>query len=60
MEFKILCIFLSTGKTFTFKDIKIVSDNETILSFDYSAMSDGLKKRGIFLKSNIAGWSVTK
>lgn len=59
MKFKILCIFCPTGRTFTFRNVEIVSDNETVLEFTYSAMSDGFKKRGIFLKNNIVGWSLT-
>jgi hypothetical protein len=58
MSIKTLCIFLPTGKTFTFKNIELIFDSESVLVFDYVAMDDGLKKRGIFLKSNISGWSL--
>lgn len=42
--FKSLCVFMSSGRTFTFKDVVIIYDNEHMLSFRYSAMSDGLEK----------------
>ena len=59
MEYQILCIFLQTGKTFTFKNVKIICDNETILQFEYTAMSDGRFKIATFPKNTICGWSVT-
>jgi len=60
MKFKILCIFSPMGHTFTFRDGEVVCDNETMLVFTYSAMSDGNKKTGKFPKNNILGWSVTE
>jgi len=60
MDFAILCIFTHYGKTYTFKVGQIVCDNETVLQFSYSAMSDGKLKIATFPKSNIAGWSVTR
>ncbi len=59
MKYSILCIFLKTGHTFTFKDVELTVDNESALQFNYSAMSDGKWKTGNFPKANIAGWSVT-
>jgi len=58
MEFKTLCIFTPCGKTFTFKAGRVICDNESILQFEYAAMSDGYIKVATFPKSNIAGWSV--
>lgn len=52
-----MCIFLTSGKTFSFKFIQDVVDNESIVSFSYRAMSDNKKKRATFYKSNIAGVS---
>uniref|UniRef100_A0A6M3ISF2 Uncharacterized protein n=1 Tax=viral metagenome TaxID=1070528 RepID=A0A6M3ISF2_9ZZZZ len=60
MKYSILCIFTHYGKTYTFKDVTISCDNETILQFNYSAMSDGKLKTATFPKSNICGWSVTE
>lgn len=54
-----LCIFLASGKTFTFRDVEIAQDNETVLVFRYKAMSDGLHKTAVFYKSNMAGNSST-
>ena len=54
-----ICLFLSTGKTFTFRDATIVIDNETVLVIQYVAMSDGLIKRVTVQKSQVVGWSVS-
>jgi len=43
-----LCIFLPTGKTFSFKDVDIINNNETMLVFNYTAMSDDKRKLGSF------------
>jgi len=56
---RILCIFLPTGKTYTFKNVTIITDNETMLVFRYAAMSDGLQKTATFPKNTLCGWSVT-
>jgi hypothetical protein len=58
--FRSICIFLPTGKTFTFKDVTINHVNETAVSFNYKAMSDGREKRAVFLNDSIAGWSLTR
>jgi len=60
MEYSILCIFTSYGKTFTFKDVKVLCSNETTLQFAYAAMSDGKTKVATFPKDTICGWSVTE
>lgn len=52
-----LCIFLTSGKTFSFKGISIVTDNESVLVFNYTAMSDLRSKTATFLKRNMAGYS---
>lgn len=59
MQYAILCIFTPTGKTYTFRSVDIVCDNETTLQFTYAAMSDGKSKTATFPKANICGWSVT-
>lgn len=62
MEKKIyssLCIFTEMGKTFTFKNVSILTDNETMLVFAYKAMSDGLTKVGRFFKGMFVGFSTT-
>ena len=60
MIYAILCIFTPYGRTFTFKDVEIVCENETVLQFKYQAMSDGLEKVATFPKNTICGWSITK
>ena len=51
------CLFLYSGRTFTFKDIHNLIDNETIISFTYTDMSDNLRKNGTFYKTQIVGKS---
>lgn len=55
-----LCIFLTTGRTYTFRKVNVVSDNETAITFEYEAMSDGLKKKATFFKQHVAGVSAPK
>jgi len=59
MKYAILCIFTRQGKTFTFKNVEVVCDNETILQFTYTAMSDGKVKTATFPKGGVCGWSLT-
>ena len=54
-----LTVFMESGRTFSFYDVEIVTDNETVIVFDYAAMSDGRKKRGRFYKHRIVGESKT-
>ena len=60
MQYSIICIFTNQGKTFTFKNIELLVDNESVLVFSYRAMSDGLEKQATFPKANICGWSLTE
>ena len=50
-------IFLITGKTFTFRNVSGVIENETSLSFNYWAMSDGKFKKVSFYRPGIVGHS---
>jgi len=59
MEYQILCIFTPVGRTYTFKNVKVFCDNETVLQFGYVAMSDGKTKIATFPKATLCGWSVT-
>ena len=59
MKYAILCIFTPYGKTFTFRKVEVLCDNETTLQFDYAAMSDGKIKTATFPKSTLCGWSLT-
>jgi len=58
--FEILCVFTPQGKTFTFRDVDIITNNETFLQFSYKAMSDGKIKIGNFPKDKVVGWSTTR
>lgn len=53
-----ICIFTPQGKTFTFRNATIVTDNESVLVFDYKAMSDSLLKTHTAIKANIVGYSI--
>ena len=50
-------IFLATGRTFTFRDVADVVENETSLTFSYTAMSDGNAKTVTFYRPEIVGHS---
>ena len=54
-----LCIFLVSGRTYSFKNVSNVVDNENCIAFEYTAMSDGKAKKGVFYKYNgtVAGVS---
>ena len=54
-----VCLFLPTGKTFTFREAVIEVDNENMLVVLYTAMSDGLQKRVTVQKSAIVGFAIT-
>ncbi len=51
-------IFMPTGKTFTFKNVKYYLDSESVITFQYKAMSDGLLKSVTFYKHNVVGTSL--
>lgn len=53
-----ICLFLPTGRTFTFRQCAITTNNETVLVIEYKAMSDGRVKTITVQKSQIVGWSV--
>jgi len=52
-----ICLFMPTGKTFTFREAEIITDNESVLEIDYVAMSDGCAKHLTVQKSALVGWS---
>ena len=55
-----ICVFLPSGKTFSFRDIVIETNNEGVLVFTYDAMSDGKRKTFTAQKSAIVGWSTSE
>jgi len=57
MKFDSICLFLNSGKTFTFRQVEIEHDNQAAITFKYSAMSDGKVKVATFYKENVAGVS---
>ena len=59
MMYSKLCIFTPYGSTYTFRDVNVTQDDQTVLEFKYLAMSDRVWKIATFYKSNIVGWSTT-
>jgi hypothetical protein len=55
-----ICIFLVSGQTLSFKDVELETDNESVVVFSYTAMSDGLTKTATFYKRHVAGVSITE
>ncbi len=55
-----VCFFLSTGRTFTFRDVTMVTDNETVWVISYKAMSDGNSKMATFYKNQVAGIAICR
>lgn len=56
--FQSICIFMPTGKTFTFRDVNILIENESVLVFNYTAMSDHFVKTMTVYKPGVIGVSV--
>lgn len=54
---KLLHIFTQQGRTYTFHNITQLVTNESVISFNYEAMSDGNIKHATFYVASIAGWS---
>ena len=54
-KFSSICFFLDTGRTFTFRDIQIVRDNETDITILYKSMTDNQAKEATFYKARIVG-----
>ncbi|KKL90259.1 hypothetical protein LCGC14_1906460, partial [marine sediment metagenome] len=57
-KYQSICFFLPTGKTFTFRNSKILTDNEQVWVVEYEAMSDGWVKTVTFFKSHVAGIAI--
>lgn len=58
--FSVLCLFFATGRTFTFREVFIQTDNENEIRFNYEAMSDGRRKNATFSKFHVVGISRTR
>ena len=57
-EIDMLCLFTPHGHTFTFHQVEVSVNNESILAFKYAAKSDGRNKVMFVQKANITGYSV--
>ena len=58
-KYSSICFFTPVGRTYTFRDVEMLCDNETEIQIGYTAMSDGLYKVATFPKNTMCGWSVT-
>ena len=54
-----LHLFTRDGKTFTFNNVTDFTYNESMLTFSFTAKSDGKKKTGTFFVQNLAGFTRT-
>ena len=50
-----ITIFLQTGRTFTFKDVKDFQTNERLVTFKYQSQSAPLGRMAVFYVDQIAG-----
>ncbi|WP_455049742.1 hypothetical protein [Granulicatella adiacens] len=58
-----ITMFLKNGQTLRFEDVTdLKKDNRfySVITFSYTSMSDGQKKRAIFSTKNVLGLSVNK
>jgi hypothetical protein len=55
--YKKLHIFTLNGQTYTFKAVREFNFNESVITFTFTAQSDGMTKRGLFFVKNIAGFT---
>ena len=58
-----LTIFLKHGQTLRFENVTDLNKDDrfySVITFNYTSMSDGQKKRGIFSTKNVLGLSVNK
>ncbi|MCT2160036.1 hypothetical protein O3796_03850 [Granulicatella adiacens] len=58
-----LTIFLKHGQTLRFENVTDLKKDDrfySVITFNYTSMSDGQKKRGIFSTKNVLGLSVNK
>lgn len=56
-KYSSVCIFMESGRTFTFRNAAIRCDNENALVLAYTAMSDGREKIVTFSKFRIVGFA---
>ena len=52
-----ICFFVPTGRTYSFRDIESLVVNETVITFDYKAMSDGKTKHMTVYRDALVGFS---
>jgi len=59
-KYQSVCFFLVSGRTYTFRNAAVLSDNETAITISYTAMSDGQDKMATFYKQHVAGVAYCK
>lgn len=55
MNCKKVSIFTHTGATYTFLDVVDFKTNESVITFGFTAQSDGNVKRAVFYVKNVVG-----
>ena len=58
-----LTLFLKHGQTLRFENVTDLKKDDrfySVITFNYTSMSDGQKKKGIFSTKNVLGLSVNK
>ena len=56
-SFRKVHIFTKEGNTFTFHDVFNFALSESVVTFNFSAQSDGHLKHAVFFVKNIAGFT---
>lgn len=54
-----LHVLTQHGSTYTFNDVVMFQENESVIRFSYKAQSDGLLKHGKFYVRQIVGYTTT-
>jgi hypothetical protein len=57
MNYSKVHIFTQHGATYSFKDVTDFNQNETVVSFTFTAQSDGQVKRAVFFVKCIVGFT---
>ena len=52
-----LHFFTPFGTTYTFKDVAVFRENESVITFSFISAKDGTEKHGVVFVKNIMGYS---
>ena len=54
---KKLHIFTQHGATYTFTNLTVFTENESVITFTFTSQKDGTEKNGTFYMKNIVGFT---